>query len=102
MPYLTASSIPPTIEKLVKKVARLAYGISQKRNLKSDAVFDGKTLSSRSIALHAAALMVLKALNFKLPSATIDEIFRILDLVAYIRIEDYVDLTFDVHNFNII
>lgn len=81
--------------KLVKKIARLAHGISKKKGAINE-VLDGKSLSSRSILLHAAALIVFKALNFKLPSVNIDEIFKALDVVAYIRIEDYYELSLDV------
>ena len=91
MPVLQVASV-----KLVKKIARLAHGISKKRGQFND-VLDGKSLTSRSILLHAAALIVLKALNFRLPSVTIDEVLRTLDLVSYIRIDDYYELTLDVY-----
>lgn len=85
--------VQPANIKLVKKIARLAYGICKK---KESHVVDGTTLSSRAVLLHAAALIVFKALNFKLPSQSIDEIFRILDLLSYVRIDDYYELTLDV------
>lgn len=87
--------IQPANVKLVKKIARLAHGISKKQAPFNE-VLDGKSLTSRSILLHAAALIVLKALNFKLPSVTIDEILKTLDLVSYIRIDDYHELALDV------
>ena len=89
--------------KLAKKVAKLAHGIAKKKRASASeqSVYDGKTKASRVVLLHAAALMVLKALSFRIASPAIDELFQLLDLIAYIRLEDYLDLQVDVPFFSL-
>jgi hypothetical protein len=85
----------PVAIKLAKKIARIAFGIATRRGTQNG-LLSGRTQRSRNILLHAAALIVLKALNFKLPTGIISHLFTLLDSVSYIRIEDYDNLDVNV------
>lgn len=81
--------------KLVKKIARLAHGIARRTSSHS-LTLSGKTQKSRLVLLHVSALIFLKALNFNLPSQTIDSLFAQLDFISCVRLEDYCDLEINV------